>query len=44
MDDILFKPLKLTHTSYVLPKDSLGVIPGDKNTTYWNFELGELWP
>ncbi|KAH8646036.1 beta-lactamase/transpeptidase-like protein [Tricladium varicosporioides] len=44
MDDILFKPLKLAHTSYVLPKDSFGVIPGEKNTTYWNFELGELWP
>ncbi|KAH9205052.1 beta-lactamase/transpeptidase-like protein [Leptodontidium sp. 2 PMI_412] len=44
MDEALFKPLNLSRTSYTKPDDSLGVIPGNATTTFWNFEMGGVWP
>ncbi|KAG9233380.1 beta-lactamase/transpeptidase-like protein [Amylocarpus encephaloides] len=44
MEEGLFHPLGLSHTSYIQPNASLGVIPGNQTTTFWNYELGELWP
>lgn len=44
IDEALFKPLNLSRTSYNQPDDSLGIIPGNRTTTFWNFDLGELWP
>ncbi|KAH7348865.1 beta-lactamase/transpeptidase-like protein [Rhexocercosporidium sp. MPI-PUGE-AT-0058] len=44
VDEELFRPLNLSRTSYEKPDDSLGVIPGDANTTFWNFEIGSVWP
>ncbi|KAG4432061.1 hypothetical protein IFR05_012456 [Cadophora sp. M221] len=44
MDEALFKPLNLSRTSYTKPDDSLGVIPGNATTTFWNFDMGSVWP
>jgi CubicO group peptidase (beta-lactamase class C family) len=44
MEQGIFEPLNLSHTSYMKPDDSLGVIPGDKTSTHWDTDLGELWP
>jgi hypothetical protein len=44
MEDGLFKPLNLSNTSYTQPDDSLGVIVGNKTSTYWDSNLGDLWP
>ncbi|KAF4629589.1 hypothetical protein G7Y89_g8558 [Cudoniella acicularis] len=40
----LIEPLNLSHTSYNKPNDSLGVVPGDETATFWNYDLGDLWP
>jgi CubicO group peptidase (beta-lactamase class C family) len=44
MEEGLFKPLNLSQTSYSQPDDSLGVILGNRTTTYWDSDLGDLWP
>ena len=43
-DEALIKPLNLSRTSYEKPNDSLGVIPGNVTTTFWDFEMGGVWP
>jgi hypothetical protein len=30
--------------THKLHQARLGMIPGDANATYWNHDLGELWP
>lgn len=43
-EEFLIKPLNLSRTSYTKPNDSLGIIPGNKTLTYWDFDLGDSWP
>jgi CubicO group peptidase (beta-lactamase class C family) len=34
-------PLNLTHTFYFVANDSVGIIPGNVNESYWRVYLGE---
>ncbi|PVH79027.1 beta-lactamase/transpeptidase-like protein [Cadophora sp. DSE1049] len=43
-DEALIKPFNLSRTSYDKPDDSLGVIPGNVTTTFWDFDMGGVWP
>ena len=43
-DEALIKPLHLSRTSYDKPDHSLGVIPGNVTTTFWDFDMGGVWP
>lgn len=40
----LIQRLGLTHSSYGKPLDSLGIIPGPRNMTSWDTDLGDLTP
>ncbi|PYI28273.1 beta-lactamase/transpeptidase-like protein [Aspergillus indologenus CBS 114.80] len=40
----LIRPLNLTRSSYNKPADRLGVIPGDVETTWWTYSLGDETP
>ncbi|KAK3326123.1 beta-lactamase/transpeptidase-like protein [Apodospora peruviana] len=39
--DSVLKPLNLTHTFVSAPDDSMGIIPGNRYSTSWAFELAE---
>lgn len=39
--DSVLTPLNLTHTFTSAPDDSLGIIPGNRHSTSWAFELAE---
>ncbi|TGJ82356.1 hypothetical protein E0Z10_g6422 [Xylaria hypoxylon] len=43
-EDKVVKALNLSHTFYSAPKDSLGVIPGDRQLTTWAFNMGNESP
>ncbi|PYH85462.1 beta-lactamase/transpeptidase-like protein [Aspergillus uvarum CBS 121591] len=40
----LIRPLNLTRSSYNKPADRLGIIPGDVETTWWAYSLGDETP
>lgn len=44
VEDRVLKPLNLTRTFYRTPKDSLGIIPGNRYKTNWAFDLGNEAP
>lgn len=45
MQDSIFTPLNLTHTSYTVPADgSVGIIPGDDISTFWAIDAGDESP
>lgn len=44
MQEKVLGPLGLKNTFATTPSDSLGVIPGNRNTTTWAGDLGEEWP
>jgi CubicO group peptidase (beta-lactamase class C family) len=44
VEDSVLKPLKLTHTYYAPPNDSVGIVPGDRYKTSWAFNMGEETP
>ncbi|KAH9889587.1 beta-lactamase/transpeptidase-like protein [Xylariomycetidae sp. FL2044] len=41
MEDTILKSLGLNNTFVRAPEDARGIIPGDKVTTQWSFDLGE---
>ncbi|KAK3501471.1 beta-lactamase/transpeptidase-like protein [Neurospora crassa] len=41
MQDSVLTPLNLTHTFTSAPDDWLGIIPGDRHSTSWAFDLAE---
>ncbi|KAK3359532.1 beta-lactamase/transpeptidase-like protein [Lasiosphaeria hispida] len=41
LQDAVLDPLKLKHTFYSAPEDALGVIPGNRYTTSWAYEMAE---
>ncbi|KAK4210150.1 beta-lactamase/transpeptidase-like protein [Rhypophila decipiens] len=41
VQDAVLTPLNLTHTFVSVPRDELGVIPGNRYKTSWAFEMGE---
>ncbi|KAK3685315.1 beta-lactamase/transpeptidase-like protein [Podospora appendiculata] len=41
VQDSVLTPLNLTHTFVSAPDDSLGIIPGNRYSTSWAFELAE---
>jgi len=41
VEDAVLKPLNLTHTFVAAPDDSLGIIPGNRYSTSWAFDLAE---
>ncbi|KAI1110398.1 beta-lactamase/transpeptidase-like protein [Nemania sp. NC0429] len=43
-NDKLVRPLNLSRTFYTTPRDSLGVIPGDRYQTTWAFNMGNESP
>jgi CubicO group peptidase (beta-lactamase class C family) len=40
MTESIIKPLNLNHTFYSTPNDSLGIIPGNRWTVSWAFDMG----
>ncbi|KAL2833873.1 beta-lactamase/transpeptidase-like protein [Aspergillus cavernicola] len=44
LEERLIKPLGLTGSSYKAPDDHVGMIPGPKNRTQWDLDLGDLTP
>ncbi|KAI1458684.1 beta-lactamase/transpeptidase-like protein [Annulohypoxylon moriforme] len=44
VQDRVLTPLNLTRTFYSTPKDSLGIIPGNRYKTNWAFDLGNESP
>ncbi|KAI0416377.1 beta-lactamase/transpeptidase-like protein [Xylaria grammica] len=43
-EDRVVRPLNLTRTFWTAPGDSLGVIPGDRKSTVWAFNMGNESP
>ncbi|EGO61040.1 hypothetical protein NEUTE1DRAFT_120106 [Neurospora tetrasperma FGSC 2508] len=41
VQDSVLTPLNLTHTFMSAPDDSLGIIPGNRHSTSWAFDLAE---
>jgi CubicO group peptidase (beta-lactamase class C family) len=44
IQDAVLKPLNLNHTFVTAPSDSLGIIPGNRYSTSWAFEMGDEAP
>ncbi|KAF2642179.1 beta-lactamase/transpeptidase-like protein [Massarina eburnea CBS 473.64] len=44
LTDRIITPLGLTHTYYQNAPESVGVLPGPNNDTYWNVNLGDANP
>ncbi|KAK0619543.1 beta-lactamase/transpeptidase-like protein [Immersiella caudata] len=44
MQEKVLGPLNLKHTFMAKPDDSFGVIPGNRNRSTWDGDLGEEWP
>ena len=42
-DNVLY-PLNLTSTYYYYANESLGILPGNVNDTFWNVYLGDASP